>query len=216
MPDIKYKNYFGEDVILKNANEVQYALADGSGNASFSFGKAIENVTIALDFSGGNQTVNAPEGMLAKSAIVLKPETLTPDNIKKGKTVAGIEGAYSGEGEAIFVPLNMADGDMVITPTGEKLFSSVTVKKPDSLIPENIAAGVEIAGVIGTHVGGGSGGDFNSADERLKYFICHINSEKKTITLYEILWAEVYAATGSYDVVVPDKIGGYDVIVANG
>lgn len=59
------------------------------------------------------------------------------------------------------VDLNFASGgdvaDMEITPSSEgRVMSKVTVKKPETLIPENIAKDVDIGGVVGTHEGGGT------------------------------------------------------------
>ena len=57
---------------------------------------------------------------------------------------------------------------------------------------------------------GGSGG---LDDENLKYFIYTINHTKRTITLHSLLYDELYAETGSYDVVIPDEIAGLKVII---
>lgn len=46
--------------------------------------------------------------------------------------------------------LSMPDGDQVITPNEGKVFSKVTVKKPDTMVPENIRKGTDIGGVVGT------------------------------------------------------------------
>ena len=55
------------------------------------------------------------------------------------------------------VDLSMADGNMVIEAEEDTVLNKVTVLKPDTLIPENIAKDVEIGGVIGTlKAGGGS------------------------------------------------------------
>lgn len=47
------------------------------------------------------------------------------------------------------VELDMVDGDQVITPVEEKVFSKVTVKKPDTLVAENIRKDINIGGVVG-------------------------------------------------------------------
>ena len=47
------------------------------------------------------------------------------------------------------VKLDFADGDMEVTPEAEELFSKVNIPVPATLIPENIAEGVDIAGIIG-------------------------------------------------------------------
>ena len=47
------------------------------------------------------------------------------------------------------VDLAMASGNQVITPDAGKVLTSVTVKKPSTLLAENIKAGVKIGGVTG-------------------------------------------------------------------
>lgn len=51
--------------------------------------------------------------------------------------------------------VNFSTGDIVITPRKGEVFGTVTVPKPPALLPENIMAGVTIAGVDGTAKGGG-------------------------------------------------------------
>lgn len=46
--------------------------------------------------------------------------------------------------------LSMPDGDQVITPNEGRVFSAVTVKKPETMVPENIRKGTDIGGVVGT------------------------------------------------------------------
>lgn len=273
MPNIKVRNYHGNEVVLQDVEEVTFDTEDGTAKLPFSYGRAMEDVQIPVDFSAGDQTISEVEGILVKSAIILKPDNLTPNNIKRGVDVAGVVGDYIGNGEPVYIALDMSDGDMVITPsdgyllssvtvkkpdnmipenikhgetiggvagtyTGEGtdktvdldmpdgdmvivpddgfLLSSVTVKKPDTLIPENIARGVTIAGVIGTHEGGGSGGggsDFDASDELLKYFTYQLNAENMTIVIFSVLYDAIYEDTGSYDVTIPDTLGGYHVII---
>lgn len=47
------------------------------------------------------------------------------------------------------VDLAMASGDQVITPDAGKVLTQVTVKKPSTLLAENIKSGVKIGGVTG-------------------------------------------------------------------
>lgn len=58
----------------------------------------VENMPIALDFSGGDQTITAAEGTVVKSAVIQKPANLTPENIAEGVDIAGIVGALAGGG----------------------------------------------------------------------------------------------------------------------
>lgn len=52
------------------------------------------------------------------------------------------------------VDLAMASGDQTITPTSGKVFSQVVVKKPATMLPENIKKDINIGGVTGTLEGG--------------------------------------------------------------
>ncbi|MBR2908266.1 MAG: hypothetical protein IKC26_09545 [Clostridia bacterium] len=54
------------------------------------------------------------------------------------------------EGEEVEVELMLTGGDQIVSSTSGAPMSRVTIKKPEALIPENIRAGVTIAGVVGT------------------------------------------------------------------
>lgn len=54
------------------------------------------------------------------------------------------------------VALSLLSGDQIVEADVDKAMSKVTVQKPSTLIPENIAEGVDIAGIIGTLVAGGA------------------------------------------------------------
>lgn len=56
----------------------------------------VENVSIELDFSGGDQVVSAGDGYAVRTATILMPETLTPENIAEGIEIAGIVGTHAG------------------------------------------------------------------------------------------------------------------------
>ena len=123
----------------------------------FTYGELLEGVEIMPDFAEGDMQISVPDGSLVKEATLVKPETLVPENVRYGTVIAGIEGKFLGDTEEATVALNMTDGDQVILPSVDgKTFSKVTVKKPETLIPENIVQGVRIGGVVGTYVGGGS------------------------------------------------------------
>ena len=154
--EIVLKNYSGEPVTYENVDAVMFDTPDG-GTQVYTRGALIENVTVLLDLQEGNQQVIAPEGTVARMATIIKPDTLVPENIRNGTTSAGVEGEFLGDTEELALSLSMVDGDMVITPTEDgKVISQVTIAKPETLIPENIAEGVEIGGVLGTFVGGGA------------------------------------------------------------
>ena len=182
----------------------------------YSKGVAVEGLEIVLDFTGGDMPLSAGEDTLVKSAVIRKPDDLSQENVRRGKTIAGIDGDFIGDLEELIIgeaegetQLNFAEVDQVtFTPsTDDKVFSQVTVKKPEMLLPENIAKDVEIAGVVGTFKGGG-------LEETMRYFQCHIDPTAGTITLYKIYYDLIYADTGSYDVVIPDTLGGLNVIIS--
>ena len=61
------------------------------------------------------------------------------------------------KGEAVpnVLYLDFSDGPMSVTPDDGKLFSALYIPVPDGLTAENIAKGVTVAGIPGTHEGGG-------------------------------------------------------------
>lgn len=75
--------------------------------------------------------------------ISIKKEPVKLD-IKTNIAVTGKQ-SYS-----TIVDLSMPDGDQVITPNEGRVFSEVTVKKPETMVPENIRKGTDIGGVVGT------------------------------------------------------------------
>ena len=63
---------------------------------------------------------------------------------------------YGEAVESVEVEADFSDGDMQISAPDGYLVKSAVIKKPETLKPENIAKDVEIAGITGTHEGGGS------------------------------------------------------------
>lgn len=75
-------------------------------------------------------------------------------------------GGSSGGGtiialENVPVELNLSSGDQKVSSESGYLMKSVLIKKPNTLIPENIRYGVNIAGIIGAYKGASGGGDVN-------------------------------------------------------
>lgn len=59
---------------------------------SIDVSETLEDLPIALDFAGGDQEVVAPDGVVVKSAVIQKPESLVSENILKDINIAGIIG----------------------------------------------------------------------------------------------------------------------------
>lgn len=163
MPTISVKGYSGQELTYENVEKVYFNSPDSTEKVPFSYGDTVENIPVTLDLAEGDQTITAPDGTLVKSAIIAKPEDLAPENVRKGKTIAGVEGNFIGDTEEVTVDLNMADGNQTVEPSAEgKVLSKVNIIKPDTLIPANIAEGVDIAGIIGT-LAASSGGSVKIA-----------------------------------------------------
>lgn len=158
---IVLKDRNGEDVTYTGIKTVTFDTPTEGEQVTFTLGVEQTGKEVELALADGDQTVKADDGKLLKELTIKKPETLLPENIRSGMTVAGVVGEFIGDTEEATVALSMADGDQVIEPSAEgKVLSKVTITKPETLVPENIAAGVDIAGIIGTFAGGG--GEVNS------------------------------------------------------
>jgi hypothetical protein len=159
--DIKIKGYSGTKFTYEKVPKVYLAAPESTTDnpvlVPFTYGEAIEGVEVEPDFSDGDMQITAPDGYLIRSGVVKKPETLVPENVKSGAEVAGITGTYEGiipETEEKTVDADFSEGDMEIEPAEGKYLSKTTVVMPETLLPENIADGVDIAGIIGTLAGG--------------------------------------------------------------
>lgn len=158
---VKIKGYSGAEFEYQNVPKVWLAAPESTVDnpvlVPFTYGEAVDNVQIVPDFSSGDHTLKMPAGEMARSAVVKKPDGLIPGNIKAGETVAGITGEYEGEvpeTEELTAPADFSAGDMVLVPAEGKYLERATVQMPTTLIPENIAEGVDIAGIIGSFIGG--------------------------------------------------------------
>ncbi len=95
------------------------------------------------------------------------------------------------EEEAKEVDLAMASGNQTITPTSGKVLSQVVVKKPATMLPENIKKDVNIGGVTGTLESGGGGSGLNIAygntapEDTSKLWI---KSEEPSNISFPVLW----------------------------
>lgn len=165
------KNREGVDVAYSGVDTVKFNKADG-GTQTFIRGEVVEDMPIEVDFSGGNQIINAPAGILVKSAILQKPQNLIPQNIVKDVEIAGVVGAKEIPTEiSTTINLDFSSGDMIIIPEEKKVFNSVEIIRPTNLLPNNIKKGEIIAGITGTlesTSSGGSGGSGEEGSERPK------------------------------------------------
>lgn len=141
----------GQAVNYNNVETITTDTPDAEQGATFTYGVAVENAEYEPDFADGNQKVTLEKGQLLKEFTITKPENLLPEHIKKNIEVAGVVGEFAGDEMEKTVSLNMADGDQVIEADEDTVLTKVTVIKPETLIPANIADGVNIGGIEGIH-----------------------------------------------------------------
>lgn len=165
---IVLKDRNGNDVTYEGIKTVTFDTPTEGVQATFTLGVEQTGKVVELDLADGNQTVKADDGYLLKELTIKKPETLVPENIRNGENVGGVQGTFIGDTEEATVELSMADGDQVIEPSADgKVLSKVTITKPETLVPENIAEGIDIAGIIGTLASSGAGGNIKIATGKL-------------------------------------------------
>ena len=211
MPDIVLKNKDGEDVTYSGIETVTFDTPTQEKGATYTYGTAVSDIPIQLDLASGNQKVSVPEGILVKSGIIQKPSTLTPDNIKSGVEIAGVTGNFIGNAlENIPIELDLVDGNQTIIAPEGYLVKSAVIQKPEGLVPENIAEGIEIGGVVGAFRGGSQ---LNPSVDPLPWCLYTVNEDTGTIVIGRIDFDLLYEKTGSYDIAIPDTICGYEVML---
>lgn len=156
MADIVLYDRTGSAVTYSGVDTITTDTPTDGETATFTYGKVVEGTEIDLALADGDQTVSVPAGSLLREATIKKPETMTPEHIKKGVDVAGVIGTFAGDEMEKTVDLNMADGDQIVDADPDTVMTKVTVRKPETLVPGNIADGVEIGGVVGTLIDTGA------------------------------------------------------------
>lgn len=146
---VKLKDWYGKDHTFEDVPMLYVRNADGKATP-YSAGLAVESMETQADFSKGDMFITPEIGDMVRTVTVKAPETLVPEHVKKGVKIAGIVGNFAGDIANKTVSLSMADGDQVIKADANTVLTSVTVRKPATLKPENIMKGVNIGGVVGT------------------------------------------------------------------
>lgn len=156
--NIIIKNAIGEDIVYENKRKILLRAEEGDERVPFTYGVATRK-TVNLDFRNDDMEILAEDGELITEIHIPIPETLTPENIRKGATICGIEGEVIGgvEGDSTLiartVKADFSEGDQVVEPgEDDVVMKKVTILKPENLRPENIPEGIEIAGVTGTRI----------------------------------------------------------------
>ena len=111
------------------------------------------------------------------------------------------------------VDLAMASGNQVITPDSGKVLSQVVVKKPATMLPENIKKDVNIGGVTGTLESSG-GGELNIAygdtapEDTSKLWI---KSEEPSNISFPVVWKPEQIVDGLIDIGKVLPKAAYDI-----
>ena len=162
--------------------------------------KSQQNVTADSGYDGlSGVTVNAiPDNYVIPTGTV----NITTNGTHDVSGKAGVNvNVPSKEEEAKEVDLAMASGNQTITPTSGKVLSQVVVKKPATMLPENIKKDVNIGGVTGTLESGG-GGELNIAygdtapEDTSKLWI---KSEEPSNISFPIVWKPEQVVDGITD-----------------
>lgn len=100
------------------------------------------------------------------------------------------------------------DDIQTVVPNEGEVLNKVEVHKPNTLIPENIAKGVNIGGVIGTAKTGGV-----SFDDVAKNFYMTLSEDGTEIEVAKIKWDRVatHTSENAYHIKLEESIDGYPV-----
>lgn len=102
-------------------------------------------------------TKKATMQLATQAAKTVTPSAAQQTAVASGKYTTGNVVVAAVPTEAKTVELSMPSGNQTVSPSSGKFLSAVTVKKPATMLPENIKKGVSIGGVVGTlESGGGS------------------------------------------------------------
>lgn len=85
-----------------------------------------------------------------QAAKTVTPSAAQQTAVASGKYTTGDVVVAAVPTEEKTVELSMTSGDQTVIPSSGKFLSAVTVKKPATMLPENIKKGVSIGGVVGT------------------------------------------------------------------
>lgn len=120
--------------------------------ASITTSKPEQEKTAALSMLSGDQIISPDSDKVLSKVTITKPDTLTPENIKRDTNIGGVIGILeeAKPEQEKTTDLSMLSGNQIISPDSGKVLSKVTITKPATLTPENIKKDTNIGGVVGT------------------------------------------------------------------
>lgn len=96
-------------------------------------------------------TKSATQQLTTQSAKTVTPSNSSQTAVSSGVYTTGAVTVAAVPTEMKVADLSMASGNQVISNTSGKYMTSVTVKKPDTLVEKNVRYGCGIGGVFGTY-----------------------------------------------------------------
>lgn len=155
------------------ASETVANLAEAINSIPKDTHQAVEQATPSLSLNAATGVVTAEAtqaaGLVAagtkkatmqlatQAAKTVTPSAAQQTAVASGKYTTGNVVVAAVPTEAKTVELSMPSGNQTVSPSSGKFLSAVTVKKPATMLPENIKKGVTIGGVVGTLESGGGG-----------------------------------------------------------
>ena len=107
------------------------------------------------------------ENLFTDIADAIRDKTGETDAIRPidfPEKIAGIKENSIELLENVLIQPNFSNGDQSFSAPDEMAVKSAIIQKPETLIPENIAEGVDIAGIIGTLASSGGGDGVSVGD----------------------------------------------------
>lgn len=143
--------YCEGNIVVENTEQSQQAVEQAT--PSLSVNNATGVVTAEATQEAGNVAAGTKKATLqlpTQGAKTVTPSASAQTVATAGKFITGNVTVEAVPTETKTVELSMANGNQVISRSSTKYLSTVTVKKPATMLPENIKKGVNIGGVVGT------------------------------------------------------------------